>query len=86
MKNPRILILDEATSALDPKDETEVIDAIDKLAQMERSEGKKLTLITIAHRIETIKNADCLVYVRGPRDVTCASKGSADYDRIIKQL
>lgn len=51
--NPEILILDEATSALDNDTESAVMDAIEKL------HGEK-TMIIIAHRLTTIKDADVI--------------------------
>lgn len=53
-KEPEILILDEATSALDS--ESELI--IKKLVEELRKEGK--TIIVIAHKLQTIKNADVI--------------------------
>ena len=49
--NPKILILDEATSALDNDTEEAVMDAVDNL-------GKKITIIIIAHRLNTVKRCD----------------------------
>jgi len=53
--DPDVLIMDEATSALDGVTEEAVIQAIHNLA------GKK-TLITIAHRLTTLKDCD-LIYI-----------------------
>jgi ABC-type multidrug transport system fused ATPase/permease subunit len=53
-RDPNILILDEATSALDSKSENLIQDAINGLA-------KKKTLIVVAHRLSTIKNADKII-------------------------
>lgn len=55
--NPDIIILDEATSALDNETEKIVQDAISGLA------GK--TIITVAHRLTTIKNSDCIYVMKG---------------------
>ena len=52
--NPQILVLDEATSALDDQTEKAVMDALENL-------GKNITIILIAHRLNTIKNCD-IVY------------------------
>ncbi len=56
-REPQVLILDEATSALDTETETAVMEAIDNMA------GTK-TMIIIAHRLTTIKNADIIYDVR----------------------
>tara|TARA_Y100000389_G_scaffold191381_1_gene217490 strand:+ start:1743 stop:3527 length:1785 start_codon:yes stop_codon:yes gene_type:complete len=49
--NPQLLILDEATSALDNQTEKAVMDAINNL-------GKQITIVIIAHRLNTIKMCD----------------------------
>ena len=51
--NPNILILDEATSALDNQTEQAVMDAVNNL-------GKKITIILIAHRLNTVKDCDII--------------------------
>lgn len=56
-KEPEILIFDEATSSLDSISERYVKQTLDGLAQ----KGK--TIIVIAHRLSTVKNADRIVVI-----------------------
>mmetsp|Transcript_13772 Transcript_13772/g.29973 ORF Transcript_13772/g.29973 Transcript_13772/m.29973 type:complete len:1335 (+) Transcript_13772:61-4065(+) len=58
IRNPKILILDEATSALDTASERMVQDALDKIR-----EERKLTTITVAHRLSTIVHSDKIVVI-----------------------
>ena len=51
LKNPDIILLDEPTSALDSFNEEEISQALNHLFR-----GK--TVIIIAHRLQTVKNAD----------------------------
>jgi len=61
---PSILLLDEATSALDTKSEREVQKALDNI-----SLHKNHAIITIAHRLSTVKNSDSIcVLVNGEID------------------
>jgi ATP-binding cassette subfamily B protein len=53
LKNAPIIILDEATAYTDPENEAVIQRSVAKLVQ-----GK--TLIVIAHRLSTVKDADCL--------------------------
>ena len=46
-----MILFDEATSALDSENERKVQDSLDHMMQQK-------TTVTIAHRIDTIKNAD----------------------------
>lgn len=54
--DPYVLILDEATSALDTKTESQVAKAIANLRG-------DVTLVSIAHRLSTVKDADELFYM-----------------------
>ena len=53
-RDVEVLLMDEATSALDSNTERSVKDNIDQLKG-------KLTIIIVAHRLSTIKNADLIV-------------------------
>lgn len=59
-QQPQILILDEGTAALDNKAQEYIINSINSLA-------KKITVITIAHRLDTIKNSDLILLVEDGR-------------------
>lgn len=54
--NPSLLVLDEATSALDNLTEKLIIESI-------ANHSKNITTIIIAHRLNTIKNCDCIYYL-----------------------
>lgn len=64
--NPRLLLLDEATSALDAESEHLVQDAIDKAVV-----GR--TVIIVAHRLSTIRQATQIVVLDGQRIVDVGS-------------
>lgn len=57
---PKLLVLDEATSALDGETEMNISDAISNLKG-------RTTIIMIAHRLSTVRNADIVIYVDGGR-------------------
>ena len=59
-KNAPIIILDEATASIDPENEHLIQQAISELTR-----GK--TIITIAHRLATIQNADQILVVADGR-------------------
>ncbi|MDO5713674.1 MAG: ATP-binding cassette domain-containing protein [Tissierellia bacterium] len=56
LKDADIVVLDEATSFTDPKNEFFINEAIEHLTK-----GK--ILITIAHKLSTIKNSDCIMLI-----------------------
>jgi subfamily B ATP-binding cassette protein MsbA len=58
LKDPPILILDEATSALDAESEQLVQQALSNLM-------KGRTTLVIAHRLGTVRNADCILVLDG---------------------
>jgi len=68
LKNAPILILDEATAFADPDNETKVQAAFDEMS-------KDKTLIMIAHRLSTVKNADRIFVMD---DGKCVEEGRHD--------
>lgn len=56
LKNPPILVLDEATSALDNVTEYQIQNSLNSLSQ-----GR--TVMVVAHRLSTIKNADEIIVI-----------------------
>ena len=56
MKDSPIIILDEATANVDPENERDLITAIEELT-------KEKTVIMIAHRLKTVRNADQIVVI-----------------------
>ena len=56
MKDAPIIILDEATSSVDPENEQALLSAISELT-------KNKTLISIAHRLSTVENADQIIVI-----------------------
>jgi ABC-type multidrug transport system fused ATPase/permease subunit len=53
---PKLLVLDEATSSLDGQTEADLSNALDKL------QGS-VSVVMIAHRLSTVRNADQVVYL-----------------------
>lgn len=86
IKKPKLLILDEATSALDPKSEKEVQDAIDNISIQARQEGSELTIIMIAHRLQTIMTAQNLLYIDAKDTMLAGTKGTPEYEHIMQKL
>ena len=73
MKNAPIIVLDEATANVDPENEKELTQAIENLT-------KQKTIIMIAHRLKTVRNADQIVVVDQGKIV---QKGK--HDELMKQ-
>jgi ABC-type multidrug transport system fused ATPase/permease subunit len=54
--NPKLLILDEATSSLDAQGEASISEALKKIKG-------SITVVLIAHRLSTVREADSVVYL-----------------------
>lgn len=61
-RDPKILFLDEATSALDAETEEVISTTLDQLKG-------KMTVVMIAHRLSTVKDADKIIYLSGGRKI-----------------
>ena len=57
---PKLLVLDEATSSLDGQTEANISDAIQGLKG-------SVTIVMIAHRLSTVRNADLVIYLHSGR-------------------
>ena len=53
---PKLLVLDEATSSLDAQTESDITEAIKSLKG-------KTTIIMIAHRLSSVRNADQVIFI-----------------------
>lgn len=76
LANPSILLLDEATSALDTKTEESVTRALDALMR-----GR--TSIIIAHRLNTIRNADKIVLLGRNKDGAVTVRAVGNHDTLM---
>jgi ABC-type multidrug transport system, ATPase and permease components len=86
VSKPSILLLDEATSALDTESEKLVQDALDHLLNT----NNDMTTIVIAHRLQTVRNADNIVVLddgsvveQGPHKDLMDRQGL--YHRMVKR-
>ena len=73
MKDAPIIVLDEATANVDPENEKELTEAIENLT-------REKTIIMIAHRLKTVRNADQIIVVDKGRIV---QKGK--HNELMKQ-
>jgi ATP-binding cassette subfamily B protein len=84
-KNPDYIFLDEATNALDAKNERAIIENLDKFYK-----GK--TVVVVAHRLSTVKNADQIIVLDNGRIVetgnhdSLTAKQGAYYNLVRNQL
>ena len=66
---PQVLILDEVTSALDLKSEEDICSLFEELSS-------EITIISIAHRLLTLKNADNILFLKNGK---LFAQGSFNY-------
>ena len=84
-KNPDFIFLDEATNALDAKNERAIVENLDEFY-------KGRTVIVVAHRLSTVKNADQIIVLDGGKVVesgnhsTLINKKGAYYNLIKTNL
>lgn len=62
MKGAPIIVLDEATANVDPENEKDLVEAIEELTHDK-------TVVMIAHRLKTVRNADMIFVADGGRIV-----------------
>ncbi|MBE6147677.1 MAG: ABC transporter ATP-binding protein [Firmicutes bacterium] len=74
LRRPKILILDEATSALDNTSEKYIQNEIEKMQKENNT-----TIISIAHRLSTLKNCDQIIVLDKGRIVE-----QGKYDKLIE--
>lgn len=72
-QSTRLLLLDEATSALDNATEAKVQAGLEEYLATRRRSGRAVTVVSIAHRLTTIRNCDQIVVLDGGRII---EKGS----------
>ena len=71
-KNPDYLLFDEATNSLDAKNERVIVENIDHYF-------KNKTMIVVAHRLSTVKNADQIIVLNNGEIIE-----SGTHDQLIK--
>ena len=68
-KRPDFIFLDEATNALDAKNERAIVENLDRFY-------KGRTVVVVAHRLSTVKNADQIIVIDGGRVVETGNHAS----------
>ena len=68
-KNPDFIFLDEATNALDAKNERAIVENLDEFYR-----GR--TVVVVAHRLSTVKNADQIIVLDGGKVVESGDHAS----------
>ena len=73
LRKPSLLVLDEATSDLDAENQHRIQSAIERLRG-------SLTIVTIAHRLSTVRAADQIIVIDGGRVVEMGT-----YEQLVEQ-
>jgi ATP-binding cassette subfamily B protein len=68
-KNPDFIFLDEATNALDAKNERVIVENLDEFY-------KGRTVVVVAHRLSTVRNADQIIVIDGGKVVETGNHAS----------
>jgi len=71
---PLVLVMDEATSALDTRTEADVAEALSSLAG-------DITIISVAHRLSTIRDSDQIVFMQDGR-----VRDHGTFDQLVKRI
>lgn len=79
LKQPSIMIFDESTSALDTQTEQSILSALNLLNNQKNNHSHPVTTIFIAHRLTTVKDADCIYVLDGGKIVQ-----SGSHDELLK--
>ncbi len=84
LTQPKLLVFDEATSALDGQTEHEISESINSLKGLS-------TVIIIAHRLSTVKNADRIIYLDKGRIISVGTFSEirtqiSDFDQQAKLM
>jgi ATP-binding cassette subfamily B protein len=60
-KNPKYIFFDEATNSLDANNEKVIMENLNGFFKTKAEDGKEKTVVVVAHRLSTVKNADNIV-------------------------
>ncbi len=81
-KNPEIVVFDEATTSLDANNESIILSNIQR-------NFKNKTIVVVAHRLSSIKNADNIIVLKNGNivehgDYKTLIKNKAEFFKLIK--
>lgn len=63
-KNPEYVFFDEATNSLDANNEKVIMENLDRFFKGKADDGQRKTVVVVAHRLSTVKNADNIVVLQ----------------------